>query len=141
MADDEQLPDTMVYLSASALIWLFGVLVFLPLAEEIDREGLSLLVALFIFSACSLFLIKGARGLGQALEVATRIITEKYTQARGVRSLKKTRKRMKVALEAGAIAIFYLIYSPLLSRFHPAINGVALIITGLGIFWTLLKGV
>ena len=79
--------------------------------------------------------------MGQALEVATGIITEKYTQARGARSLEKTRRRMKVALEAGAIAIFYLIYSPLLSRFHPAINGVALIISGLRIFWTLLKGV
>ncbi len=141
MVDDEDLPQTMVYLSTSALTWLFGVLVFLPLAEEIDRGELSLLVALFIFSACSFFLIKGARGLGPALNIATRVIAEKYTQARGVRNPKKTRKRMKIAVEVGTIAIVYLIYSPLLSRFHPAINGVALIITALGVLWMLLRGV
>ena len=141
MEDDEDLPQTVVYLSASALVWLFGVLVFLPLAEEIGQRELSLLVALFIFTACSFFLIKGARGLGQSLNIATRIATEKYAQARAVKSPKKTWKRMKITLEAGTIAIIYLIYSPLLSRFHPAINGVALIITALGVLWTLLKGV
>lgn len=141
MEDDEDLPQTVVYLSTSALVWLFGVLVFLPLAEEIGEGGLSLLVALFIFAACSIFLIKGARGLGQALNIATRIATEKYTQARVVKSPKNTRKRIKIALEIGTVVIIYLIYSPLLSRFHPAINGVALIITALGVLWMLLKGV
>ncbi len=138
---DEELPQTMVYLSASALIWLFGVLVFLPLAEEIDRGELSMLVALFIFSACSLFLIKSARGLGQALDVAASIFTDKYTQARGVKNSKEMRRKMKITIEAGTLAIVYLIYSPLLSRFHPSINGVALIVTGLGVLWTLLKRV
>ncbi len=141
MVDDEDLPQTVVYLSTSALIWLFGVLVFLPLAEEISQGELSLLIALFIFTACSIFLIKGARGLGQALNIATRVITEKYKQARGVKSPKNTRKRMKTALEVGTIAIVYLIYSPLLSRFHPAISGVGLIIAALGVLWTLLRRV
>lgn len=141
MTDDEELPQSAVYLSASALIWLFGVLVFLPLAEEIDRGELSILVSLLIFSACCLFLIKGARGLVQALDVASSIFAQKYEQARGVKSLKKTRRRMKIALQAGAMSVIYLVYSPLLSRFHPSINGVALIVTGLGILWTLLKGI
>lgn len=140
MTDDGELPQTVVYFSASALTWLFGVLVFLPLAENIDRQGLSILVALLIFSACSLFLIKGFGGLGQALDVASSILTEKYAQVRRRRSVKKARRRMRTALEVGATAVVYLFYSPLLSRFHPSINGVALIITGLGVLWLLLKG-
>jgi hypothetical protein len=140
---DEDLPRNIVYLCASVLIWIFGVLVFLPLAEEIDPEGLSILVALLIFSAFSLFLIKGFGGLGQALDVASSILAEKYRRRSGggVEGVEETRKRMRIALEVGTLAIVYLLYSPLLSRFHPSINGVALIVTVLGVLWTLRKRV
>jgi hypothetical protein len=137
---DEDLPRNIVYLCASVLIWIFGVLVFLPLAEEIDPEGLSILVALLIFSAFSLFLIKGFGGLGQALDVASSILAEKYRRrSGGGEGVEEARKRMRIALEVGTLAIVYLLYSPLLSRFHPSINGVALIITVLAVLWTLRK--
>lgn len=140
MTNGEELSRTVIYVSASALIWLFGVLVFLPVAEEIDPEGLTVLITLIIFLSYSLFLIRGFKGIRQAIDTASSIFTEKYAQAREG-SMNKMRKRMKTALEAVILAVIYLFYSPLLSRFHPSINGIALIMTLLGILWTLLKEV
>lgn len=141
MTDDEELPQTVIYLSTSVLIWLFGVLVFLPLAEEIDPGRLSLLVSLMIFSACSFFLLKGFKGLGQVLDITSNIFTEKYAQGKKQKNTKRTRRKMRTAVEVGALVVVYLFYFPLLSRFHPSISGVAFIIAGLWILWTLLKGV
>ena len=138
----ENLPEIVVNLSASALIWLFGVLVFLPMAKEIDPKGLSILISLIILLAFSFFLFKCSRDAGKVLEATSDILTDEWIQRRNVeeQNLKKrTKKRIKVALKASTIVLIYLFYSPLLATIHPSINGIGIIITILGILWIVLK--
>lgn len=137
----ESLSDSAVNLSAAALTWLFGVLVFLPMARRIDPRGLTLFLSLIIFSAFTLFLIKGLKGLGAALDAASMVLSHEWSKRRELEEeqLVKMRERFKVALRVAALIILYLLYSPLLLTIHPAINGIALIITLLGIIWILAR--
>ncbi len=139
----EYLPEIAVNLSTAALTWLFGVLVFLPIAARIDPVGLPMLISLIILSAFSLFLIKGSKGLGNVLNAASDVLAYEWTRRRkGSKEknlMEKTKMRIKVALRSATIVIIYLLYSPLLVTIHPAINGIAVIITIMGILWTLLK--
>jgi len=116
------------------LIWLFGVLVFLPLADEIDPRGLSVLVSLVVFSAFTVFLAKSLKGLRMVLDVASTRLWDGLGKKRGMNQ-KDTRKLLRATI----LVAIYLLYSPLLARFHSSINGIVIIITLLGVFWTILR--
>jgi len=134
------LPEAMINLCAAVLIWLFGVLVFLPLADGIDPTRLSVLVSLIIFSALSLFLIKGLGELTNALGPVSEVLAEEWIHRRKARKGREgIRTRTRVVLEAAIIIAVYLLYSPLLARIHPSVNGIAAIIALLGILFVLLK--
>jgi len=140
---EEHLPEITINLSAATLIWLFGVLVFLPVAVRIDPVGLPMLISLMILSAFSLFLIKGSKGLGNVLDAASDVLAYEYVRRRKGRKEKnlmdKTKIRIKVALRAATLVIICLLYSPLLVIVHPSINGIAVVITLMGIVLTILK--
>lgn len=137
---EEFIPDIAVNLSTAALIWLFGVLVFLPMAVKIDPEGLPILISLITFCAFSLFLIRGLRGLGRVLDAASDVLAYEWTRRRETKKeTDLTKGRMRLALKVGIVIIIYLLYSPLLLALHPSINGIAIILSILGIVWILLK--
>lgn len=139
----EHLPEAAVNLSAAALIWLFGVLVFLPTAERIDTAGLPAIVSLIILFSFSFFLIRGSKGLGVFLDAASDLLAYEWTRRRKKKRAKtleeKTKRGVKATLYGVAIIIVYLLYSPLLVTLHPAINGIAIIVTIFGILWILLQ--
>lgn len=140
----EVLPEIAVNLSAAVLVWLFGVLVFLPMAIKIDPKGLSLICSLVILLAFSFFLIRGIRGLGKVLDAASYVLTHEFLRWRRMEEglterMERMNTRFRVTLHVATIIIVYLFYLPLLLTIHPAINGIALILTILGILWTLLK--
>ena len=141
-SEEATLQETIVNLSAALLIWLFGVLVFLPLAVEIDPEGFSVLISIIVFSAFSVFLIKSLKGLGDLIAFASDFLTKEWIMRRKVEDEKlilKTKEKISVVLQALTLIVIYLLYSPLLTAIHPSINGIGIIVTLLGIFFIALK--
>lgn len=128
------LHSTFVDLCIALLIWLFGVLVFLPLADEIDPRGLSILVSLIVFSAFTLFLARSLNGLRTVLDAASTRLWDRLEKKR-----RMNQKNIRNLLKATAIVAIYLLYSPLLTTFHSSINGIVIIITLLAVLWTILR--
>jgi len=139
----EPFPEIAVNLSVAALIWLFGVLVFIPMAVRIDSAGLPVLISLIILSSFSFFFLKGFKGLGSVLGSVSTVLAYEWTRRRKGKKEKnlteRTKRRFKVALHVATIIIVYLVYSPLLAMMHPSINGIAIILSILGIIFTILK--
>jgi len=129
--------DSIVYLSTAALVWLFGVLVFLPLAEDINPDRLPRLLSLIVFLAFSIFLVRGLKGFSIFLDAASKSIASELAQRGKLDETDIKEKRIRAALEAASLVVIYLLYSPLLFSFHPSINGIAIILTLLAILWTI----
>lgn len=131
--------DSIVSLSTAVLVWLFGVLVFLPLAEDIDPDGLPILVSLVVFVAFTVFLVRGLKDFSNLIDTASETMVKKLVHRKRMDRTQTMRIRIRIALEAASIAVVYLLYSPMLSRIHPSVNGIGMIIALLGIGWTLLR--
>lgn len=116
---------TFYNLSSAFLVWLFGVLVFIPLASSINRET-ELLCNLIFFIAFSLLIAWSLSGLKKIVDSFSTLMAKKYGPKRGLNSensIKIFRRSFYIVL----IVIFYLLYSPFLIKFHSSINGIALI--------------
>ncbi len=131
--------DSVVNLSTAGLVWLFGVLVFLPLAEDIDPNRLPLLVSLMVFVAFTVFLVRGLSSFSNLLDTASDTVVKKLVHRKRMDRTRRTRRRVKTALEAASLVVVYLLYSPMLLRIHPSVNGIGIIVTLLGMGWILLK--
>lgn len=138
---EEILPESAVNLSVAMLVWLFGVLIFLPLASEVDPSGLLLLCDLIILLTFSTFLFRGSRGLKEMLDIASRVLAYKWIKMRGVKEsrTKCVERKVKATLYSATIVIVYLLYSPLLVGIHPSVNGIAIILAMLGVLSILLR--
>ena len=138
----EHLPDTLINLFVALLIWLFGILVFLPAAYTISPRGLPLLCSLIILVGFSLFIFRSFDGLQPLLNSTSDFLAYVYIRRRNskvqVERLKTGSRSVSYVITA---LILYLLYSPFLVAIHPALNGLVLIPVILWIFWTLFKTV
>ena len=138
----EHLPDTLINLFVALLIWLFGILVFLPAAYSISPRGLPLLCSLIILVGFSLFIFRSFDGLQSLLNSTSDFLAYVYIRRRNakvhVERLKTASRSISYVITA---LILYLLYSPFLVAIHPALNGLVLIPIILWIFWTLFKTV
>jgi len=138
----EHLPDTLINLFVALLIWLFGILVFLPAAYSISPRGLPLLCSLIILVGFSLFIFRSFDGLQPLLNSTSDFLAYVYIRRRNakvqVERLKTASRSISYVITA---LILYLLYSPFLVAIHPALNGLVLIPIILWIFWTLFKTV
>jgi hypothetical protein len=138
----EHLPGTLLNSFVALLIWLFGVLVFLPLAYSISPGGLPLICCLIILMGFSIFIFRAFSGLRPLLDSTSDFLAYVYMQKRKakihVKRLKTTGRYTSYVITA---LILYLLYSPLLAAIHPALNGLVLIPVILWILWTLFRTV
>jgi len=130
-------PATFHVLLVALLIWLFGVLVFIPIANSINRIT-GLFCSLVIFVAFSILIYKSISGFQKTIDAFSALLAKKYV------------KRLKIKIEESMILfnnaayiiftlILYLLYLPLLNNFHPAISGIVLILILLWILFLSLK--
>jgi len=131
--------ESVVNLSAAALIWLFGVLVFLPTAEEIDQNGLSTVISLTVFLGFSVFIVKGLKSIEVLIDTVSSILVGFAQERKLIKRVEKERVKLRVALEVIILVLIYLSYSPFLVRMHPSINGIAFIVTLIVVLFTLVK--
>lgn len=139
----EHLSDILINVFIALLIWLFGVLVFLPAAYQIASRGVPFASNLAILIGFSVFIIKAVNsGLRQLLESTSDLIAYKFKKWKKPKiSIIKLQKVMKNIVYIFAILCLYILYYPFLVTVHPALNGLVLIPIILWIFWTLIKTV
>ena len=130
-------PATFHVLLVALLIWLFGVLVFIPIANSINRMT-GLFCSLVIFVAFTILIYKSFPGFKKTIDAFSALLAKKYV------------KRLKIKLEESMILfknaayivftlILYCFYLPLLSNLHPAVSGIVLILILLWILFLVLK--
>ncbi|MFQ6081356.1 MAG: hypothetical protein ACE5OW_06790 [Candidatus Bathyarchaeia archaeon] len=137
----EHLPDTMINLSAAALIWLFGALVFLPAAERITPEVLPLACALILLTAFSIFVFKAFGGLRLLVEAASDVLVYEYLQKKTEISVERLKVVVRCIVHVVAVLIVYALYSPFLAAIHPSLAGLTLIPIVLWVFLMLLRAI
>lgn len=139
----EHLPVTLMDIFIALLIWLFGVLVFLPAAYQITPRGVPLAISIIVLIGFSVFVIRAVNsGLFLLLDSTSNVLAYKYNRWKNPKlSIEKLKDTFKNVVYVVAALILYLLYSPFLLTMHPSLNGLVLITVILWIFWTTLKTV
>lgn len=138
----EHLPSTVINLFTAVLIWLFGVLVFLPAAYTIAPRELPIACGLILLVGFSIFVFKAFSGLRLLLESAPDVLAYEYIRRRKTKiPVERLRTMVRCIIYVVAALILYALYSPFLATIHPSLSGLALVTIVLWIFWTLFKTV
>jgi hypothetical protein len=135
------LPEVLVYIFVAVLIWLFGTLVFLPAANQILPWRIPLATSLIILVAFTIFIVKAYNsGLVPLLESTSNVLAYEYKNwKKSKTSIDKLQPAVLNSLYVSTILAIYLLYSPLLTTIHPALNGLMFIPIILWIMWTIFK--
>ncbi|MDH5462191.1 MAG: hypothetical protein OEZ35_00285 [Candidatus Bathyarchaeota archaeon] len=138
----ERLPSTVINLSTAVLIWLFGVLVFLPAAYRIAPRELPLACGLILLVGFSIFVFKAFGGLRLLLESTPDVLAYEYIRRRKTKiPVERLRTIVKCIIYVVAALILYALYSPFLAAIYPSLSGLVLITIVLWIFWMLFQTV
>ena len=138
----EHLPTTLINLSTAVLIWLFGVLVFLPAAYMIAPRRLPLACSIILLIGFSIFVFRAFGGLRLLLEATSDVLAYEYMRRRKVKiSIERLKTVVRCLIYVVAALILYALYSPFLAAIHPSLSGLVLITIVLWIFWMLFKAV
>ncbi len=129
--------ETMKIVVAALLIWLFGVLVFIPLAESINWFTKTF-VSLIFFLGFSFIILRILPGAKKLIDVFAVFPAKKYGVERGL-SPEKALTLFRYVFYIICSLILYGLYSPFLGSFHPAVNGIVLILVLVLIFFLLLR--
>lgn len=130
-------PATFHVLLAALLIWLFGVLVFIPIAKSINRIT-GLFCSLVIFVAFSILIYKSISGFQKTIDAFSALLAKKYVKRLKIK-LEQSITLFKNAAYIIFTLILYLFYLPLLINLHPAVSGIVLILILLWILFLALK--
>jgi len=128
---------TLHSLLSAFLIWLFGVLVFIPLASSLNRQT-EVFCTLIFFVAFTLLILRAFPGLKKIIDAFSLFPARKYSVKKGLsheNSVVLFRHLFYIIL----IAIFYLLYFPFLANFHPSISGIVLILALIWIFFLIMR--
>jgi len=119
------------------LIWLFGNLVFIPIAASLNWQA-RIIVTLVLFGAFTILVVKALPNLKKLVDAISIFPARKFFMKKGL-DYTKSMIASKQVLYIISLVIFYLLYLPFLSNFHPAISGIALIIVIIWFFFSMLK--
>jgi hypothetical protein len=141
LVSKKYLPNVVTNLLVAFLIWLFGVLVFLPAANQILPQRIPLAVSLVILIGFTIFITRTInKGLPKLMDSASNVIAYDYINWRKTQlAIEKLQPTIKSIILAVASLTLYLLYSPLLITVHPSLNGLVLIPIVLWILWTTVK--
>jgi len=128
---------TLHNLLSSMLIWLFGVLVFIPIASTIGWQA-ELVCTLIVLVAFSVLVSGAISGFKILIDAFSVFPARKYLTKRGL-TKDNAIVVSKQILYMVSIVIIYLLYFPFLVRLHPAFSGIVLILVAIFIFFLALK--
>ncbi len=136
----ESLPTIILDVAAAVLIWLFGRLVFLPIAEGIDVFGYPLpeILNLIILIALIMIVLKILVDVRTFITGLTGWIAEKIGTSYDVsdNELNNIKKALVGLIEVVAMAFAYMLLTDYMAGIHPALSGVVLISF---VIWAIFK--
>jgi hypothetical protein len=124
-------------LLAAFLIWLFGILVFIPLASSLNWQT-RVLCSLIFFTAFSILVLGALPGLKKLIDAFSVFPARKYSVKKGL-SYEDCLVLFRHLLYIFFAVILYLLYLPFLANFHPAVSGIVLILLLIWIFFLTLR--
>jgi len=139
----EHLPNAFTNLFTAVLIWLFGALVYLPLAYRIESIEVPLICGLTVLIGFSVFVFRAFDGFRRLLDAWSDVLAHEYRRRRekvkfSVDQLKTVARCIVYVV---AVLIVYGLYSPLLAAIYPSLSGLVFIPVILWIFWMIFKSV
>ncbi len=126
----------LVNILAALLIWLFGNLVFVPLAASLNLET-KLLTSTIFFIAFTSLIIHALPRLKKSID-AFSILPFKKLVRKGF-TVEESRNILRNLMYIISGVIMYFLFSSFLIIFHPSVSGIALILLILWIFVVFLK--
>lgn len=130
-------PTAFQSLLAALLIWLFGILVFIPLANSLNwQAGLS--CSLIISTAFTVSMYRAASCLKRLIDAFSFLPARKYC-ARWEMSREDASTVFRYFAYIVTGLIVYALYFPFLASFHFAISGIVLIVILIWIFFLALR--
>ncbi len=117
---------TLHNLLAAFLVWLFGNLVFIPLARSLNWQT-EVICSLAFFIAFTIFVIRALPGLKKLADAFSPFPARKYGSKKGI-SYENSLVLFRYVFYIISAVALYLLYLPFLTNFHPSINGVVLIL-------------
>jgi hypothetical protein len=128
------LSEAAINFAVSALIWLFGVLVFIPIAKWIDPYRVPVMISLLVFFSFTIFFLRGLANIGPILNYISNSTCRWWYSRKGVSEEQTQKYRIFTKMtKVTFLIIIYLLYLPIVSTIHPALNGISLIISIFGI--------
>jgi len=124
-------------LLAAFLVWLFGNLVFIPLASTLNWQTKTF-CSLTFFIAFTLLVIRALPSLKRLIDKFSIFPARKYSTKKKL-SYENSLILFRHVLYIISIIIIYLLYFPFLTNFHPSISGIVLILTLIWIFFLTLR--
>jgi len=143
-ADDEIIrylrthgPVTFHNFLAALLVWLFGVLVFMPIASSLNWQT-GLLCSLIVFVTFTTFMYRATLGFKRLIDAFSFFPARKYGLKRGI-DQEDALTLFRYTFYIIFTLIVYALYFPFLTSFHFAISGIVLIVILIWIFFLALR--
>jgi hypothetical protein len=128
---------TLHLLLSAMLIWLFGVLVFIPMASSIGWNT-ELVCTLIVLVAFTLLVSRAISGFKILIDAFSVFPARKYLIKIGL-AKDNAVVVSKQILYMLSIVILYLLYFPFLVRLHPAFGGIMLVLVLIFVFFLAVK--
>ena len=128
---------TVHYLLSAFLIWLFGILVFIPLASSLNWQPRVFCTLLF-FIAFTILVLRALPGLKKLIDVFSILPAKRYSLKKGL-SYENSIVLFRHLSYIISSVILYLLYFPFLANFHPSISGIFLILVLIWIFFLTIR--
>jgi len=124
-------------LLAAFLIWLFGNLVFIPLASSLDWQTKAF-CSLIFFIAFTVLVLMALPSMKRLIDAFSIFPARKYGIKKGL-SYEGSLVLFRHLLYIFSAVILYLLYFPFLANFHPSISGIVLILLLIWVFFLTLR--
>jgi hypothetical protein len=128
---------TLHFLLSAMLIWLFGVLVFIPMASSIGWNA-ELVCTLIVLVAFTILILRAIPGFKTLIDAFSVFPARKYLIKRGL-AKENAIVASQHMLYIFSIVILYLLYFPFLAHLNPAFSGIVLIMVVIFVFFLTLK--
>ncbi len=125
-------------LFSALLIWLFGVLVFVPLASSLNWQ-IRVFSSLTFFVAFTFFVIRVLPDSKKLIDTFAILFARKYALKGTTLSYENCSVLFRYLFYVICAVILYSLYFPFLVSFHPSISGLALILLLLLVFFFALR--
>jgi len=122
---------------AALLVWLFGVLVFIPIASSLNWQT-RVLCSLIVFVAFTAFVYRATLGFKRLIDAFSFFPARKYGLKRGINQ-EDALTLFRYTFYIIFTLIVYALYFPFLTSFHFAMSGIVFIVILILIFFLALR--